>query len=74
LPWDDFWLGDTVSFFGLRGAFSEDVTARINKITVVVDDEGNEAAEVEQPSADGETVSETITSGVEVETSLEDAA
>jgi hypothetical protein len=37
LPWDDFWLGDTVSFFGLRGAFSEDVTARINKITVVVD-------------------------------------
>jgi hypothetical protein len=64
LPWDDYWLGDTVSFFGRRGAFVEDVTARINKITVVIDDEGNEAAQVEQPGTDGET----ITSGVEVET------
>jgi hypothetical protein len=64
LPWDDYWLGDTVSFFGRRGAFAEDVTARINKITVVIDDEGNEAAQVEQPGTDGET----ITSGVEVET------
>jgi hypothetical protein len=63
-PWDDYWLGDTVSFFGQRGAFTEDVTARINKITVVVDDEGNEAAEVEQPGTDGET----FTAGVEVET------
>jgi hypothetical protein len=64
LPWDDYWLGDTVSFFGRRGAFVEDVTARINKITVVIDDEGNEAAAVEQPGTDGDT----ITSGVEVET------
>jgi hypothetical protein len=63
-PWDDYWLGDTVSFFGRRGAFSEDVTARINKITVVIDDEGNEAAQVEQPGTDGDK----ITSGVEVET------
>lgn len=63
-PWDDYWLGDTVSFFGRRGAFVEDVTARVNKITVVVDDEGNEAAQVEQPGTDGET----IMSGVEVET------
>jgi hypothetical protein len=66
LPWDDYWLGDTVSFFGRRGAFVEDVTARINKITVVVDDEGNEAAAVEQPGTDGDT----ITSGVEVETGV----
>jgi hypothetical protein len=62
-PWDDYWLGDTVGFFGRRGAFVEDLTARINKITVVVDDEGNEAAEVEQPGTDGSMV----TSGVEVE-------
>jgi hypothetical protein len=65
-PWDDYWLGDTVSFFGRRGAFSEDATARVNKITVVVDDEGNEAAQVEQPGTDGDT----ITSGVEVETGV----
>jgi hypothetical protein len=64
LPWDDYWLGDTVSFYGRRGAFTEDVTARINKITVAIDDEGNEAAQVEQPGTDGDT----ITSGVEVET------
>lgn len=61
-PWDDYWLGDTVSFYGRRGAFVEDVTARINKISLVVDDEGNEAYEVEQPGTE-----ETLTGEVEVE-------
>jgi hypothetical protein len=52
-PWDDYWLGDTVSFYGWRGAFEEATSSRISKITVVVDDEGNESSEVEDPGFAG---------------------
>jgi hypothetical protein len=52
-PWDDYWLGDTVSFYGWRGAFEESTTSRISKITVVIDDEGNESSEVEDPGFAG---------------------
>lgn len=52
-PWDDYWLGDTVPFYGWRGAFEEATLSRISKITVVVDDEGNESAEIEDPESEG---------------------
>jgi hypothetical protein len=66
LPWDDYWLGDTVSFFGRRGAFYEDATMRVDKITVVIDDDGNEAVEVERPGpveapgTDGEVITAVV--------------
>jgi hypothetical protein len=65
-PWDDYWLGDTVSFFGRRGAFYEDATMRVDKIRVVIDDDGNEAVEVERPGppeaagTDGEVVTAAV--------------
>ncbi len=49
-PYDDFWLGDTVHFYGRRGAFSEDHAVRVNAITVVVDENGLETAEVPDPT------------------------
>lgn len=52
-PWDDYWIGDTVEFYGWRGAFEEGAQARISKITVVVDDEGNESTQIEDPAFDG---------------------
>lgn len=52
-PWDDFWLGDTVLFYGWRGAFAEATTSRVSKVTIVVDDEGNEATEIEDPGFEG---------------------
>lgn len=48
-PWDDFWLGDTVGFYGRRGAFSENLQTRINEIDVVVDDNGFETAAIPDP-------------------------
>jgi hypothetical protein len=69
-PWDDYWLGDTVSFFGRRGAFYEDATMRVDKITVVIDDDGNEAVEVERPGtleAAGTDGGEVVTAAVEGE-------
>jgi len=51
-PWDDYWLGDTVQFYGRRDAFEEQIQMRVNTIQVVIDDEGNEAVEIEEPSGD----------------------
>jgi hypothetical protein len=48
LPWDDFWLGDTIRFYGRRGAFTEDLTVRVNGVTVVIDDNGLEQTEIDQ--------------------------
>src|SRR6266498_879173 len=59
-PWDDYWLGDAVSFYGRRGAFEESVTMRVNKVVVVIDDEGNETFEIEDPSTEGETLRSSV--------------
>jgi hypothetical protein len=48
LPWDDFWLGDTIRFYARRGAFTEDLTVRVNAITIVIDDNGLEQTEIDQ--------------------------
>lgn len=48
-PIDDFWLGDTVSFYGARGAFTESVKVRVNEIGIVIDEDGNESAEMSDP-------------------------
>lgn len=53
-PWDDFWIGDTVQFYGRRDSFEEDTSLRVNAITVVVDDNGNETAEIPDPLTPGE--------------------
>ena len=50
VPWDDYWLGDTVRVYGNRGAFTEEATVRVNEIGVVVDENGVEAAEIADPS------------------------
>jgi hypothetical protein len=49
-PWDDFWLGDSVSVYARRGALAEDAAVRANGITVAIDNEGFETAEVPDPS------------------------
>lgn len=46
LPWDDFWIGDTIRFYARRGALQEDLTARVNGVTIAIDDNGFEAAQV----------------------------
>lgn len=46
---DDFWLGDTVRFYGRRGAFTESLAVRVNAITLVIDENGNEVAEIPDP-------------------------
>lgn len=48
-PWDDFWLGDTVRFYGRKDAFSENLSVRVNEITVSIDENGNEATEIPDP-------------------------
>lgn len=48
LPWEDFWLGDTVRFYARRGALLEDVTVRVNGVTVAIDDNGLEVAELQR--------------------------
>lgn len=53
-PWDDFWLGDTVRLHGRRDAFVLDEEVRINTARIVVDDNGHEAVEVEDPTTRGE--------------------
>jgi hypothetical protein len=53
-PWDSFWLGDTVHFYGRRGAFEEQATVRINGITVVVSDDGYETAGTPDPTTPGQ--------------------
>lgn len=52
LPWEDFWLGDTIRFFASRGALQEDLTVRVNAITIAIDDTGREATSLEQSNTD----------------------
>lgn len=52
-PWDDYWLGDTVGVYARHFALVEEARARVNSIDVVIDDEGNESAEIEDPSLPG---------------------
>lgn len=55
LPWDDFWLGDAVHFYGRRGSFVREAALRVNQITVPIDDEGHETTSISDPlSADDE--------------------
>jgi hypothetical protein len=65
LPWDAYWLGDTVPFRGRRGAFNEDVSVRVNGISVAIDENGNEAFEIPDPTTPGEE--QVIRAGLTVE-------
>lgn len=51
LPWDDYWIGDTVRFYANRGALVEGpLSVRVNQIRVVIDpDTGLESAEIPDP-------------------------
>jgi len=51
LPFDDFDIGDTVPFYARRGALTESVNVRVNGFRVVIDEDGSESAEIEDPSA-----------------------
>lgn len=58
-PWDDFWLGDTAYFYGRRDSFEEASPMRLNKITVVIDENGLERAELPDPlNPDGEALTQ----------------
>ena len=48
-PWDDFWLGDTIPFYGNSGAFQEERKLRVNELTVVIDENGNETTAIPDP-------------------------
>jgi hypothetical protein len=48
LPWEDWWLGDTIRFYARRGAFTEDLTVRVNSFTLIIDDNGLEQTEIAQ--------------------------
>lgn len=56
LPWDDYWIGDTVRFYANRGALVEGpLSVRVNQIRVVIDpDTGLESAEIPDPVTDDE--------------------
>lgn len=45
-PWDDFYLGDTVSLYANRGSIQESTPVRVNAFTVLVDDNGIESSEI----------------------------
>lgn len=65
VPFDDFNVGDTVPFYARRDALAEDVSVRLNGLRVVVDEDGSETAEIEDPSTpDAEA---TIRAGMSVE-------
>jgi hypothetical protein len=49
LPWDDFWLGDTVSFYGNSGGFQENLNPRVNELTIVIDENGYETSAIPDP-------------------------
>jgi hypothetical protein len=49
LPFDDFWLGDTVPFYGNAGAFQENLQVRVNEMTIVIDENGNETSAIPDP-------------------------
>jgi len=48
-PFDDFDVGDTVRFFARREALAEDVAVRVNGLTIVVDENGYEVTEIQDP-------------------------
>src|SRR5947209_1702103 len=48
-PWDDYWIGDSVPVYANHGALRENTLLRVNTIQVVIDDNGYEAAEVQDP-------------------------
>jgi hypothetical protein len=48
-PWDDFWLGDTVNFYGLDGAFSENLKVRVNELDLAIDENGYETTSIPDP-------------------------
>lgn len=51
LPWDDYWIGDTVGFNGRRAAFLTSQRTRVNEIGIVVDDDsGEEVMEIPDPT------------------------
>lgn len=57
-PIDDFFIGDSGRLFGHRGAFTEDVTMRVNSMTIAVDENGREAAEIADPQGTEDDVLE----------------
>lgn len=65
-PWDDFWIGSGVPFYARRGALEEDVTVRINSVTVPVDENGFEATEISDPLTPEEEASIKANLSVEV--------
>jgi hypothetical protein len=66
LPWDDYFLGDTVRFFARRSALAENVAVRVNAFTVVIDEDGNEAFEIPDPTTPEEEASIRASLSVEV--------
>jgi len=50
-PFDDFYLGDTVNFYGVDGAFSENMKPRVNEMTIVIDENGFETTSIPDPNA-----------------------
>lgn len=50
-PFDDWNLGDTVSFRASRGALSENVQLRINGFTIPIDENGVETVTVQDPTS-----------------------
>lgn len=65
-PWDDFWIGSEVPFFARRGALFEDVSVRINAAKVVVDENGFEATEIDNPLTPGDEAAIKASLSVEV--------
>lgn len=53
-PLEAFDLGDTVSFLARRSALTESVSVRVNGFTIVVDEQGREVYEIEDPAAPDE--------------------
>ena len=53
LPFDNFWLGDTVPFYGNRYAFQESLNVRVNELAIVIDENGNETSNIPDPHSGG---------------------
>lgn len=64
-PWGAYALGDTVGLYANRGAIQIDAQVRVNAFRVVVDDNGYEAVEVQDPATPDEE--SFIRAGLEVE-------
>lgn len=65
-PFDDFHVGDTVYFYGRRDSFVEDAAARVNALKIVIDEDGAEAAEIDDPATPEEDSSLESSLSVEV--------